>query len=62
MADGVISVDGTGRAFAAGEADEIPCPHCGQPNPKQAATGAILDCRHCDRSFTQPRSASFARG
>ncbi len=56
MADGVTSLGGTGRSFTRGEAEQIACPHCGQANPKEAATGAILDCRHCDHSFAQPRS------
>lgn len=63
MADGVTSLDGTDGSLpvpATTEGDEITCPHCGQTNPKQAA-GTIVDCRHCDRSFAQPRPPAFRR-
>lgn len=41
--------------------DEIRCPHCGGANTRQTAEGAILDCRHCDHSFAQPRPPALVR-
>jgi biopolymer transport protein ExbB/TolQ len=61
MVDGATSSDGTDARLPAAGQDELNCPHCGQANPTQVETRSIVDCRHCDRSFAQPRPPRFPR-